>query len=193
MSLFDRFRKQSKADASEPQQRALPRPARVDLGDILTHDAHFERLLEWAYYGATRPSWEIPSEAEMQERVEAMIDEHAAKGTLDGLVPDLLDRLIQARIDEVKAKVRETHEQALLQLGRFQEQAVVARTEVTEKLAEVHHRQMLAQDEYRDAWEQLTGRSWDDVLAAPGPRDDNELDQQRHRHDDSPDGFVRRG
>ena len=168
MKLFDRFRKQRKSTLDEPQQRTLPRPVRVDLGDILVHNEHFERLLQWAYYGATRPSWEIPSEAEMRTRIESMVAEHAANGTLDGLVPDLLDRFIQSWIEEIKAKICETHELALNQLGRLREQALVAKTEVTEKLADLRVQHALVQDTYRGAWEQLTGRDWDDVLS-PNP------------------------
>lgn len=165
MNIFSWFRRNRKRK-TEPEFRAFPKPIRVQLDDVQLHSDHFVRLPEWSVYRPVPVSWEIPNFAVQRKEIEKRIQRHAKKGTLDGLVPDLLDREIHHRCAEISSRIDAAHEQAVLQLTYYYEQGKLAQTDLTERVKELRKRQARSEREYRRAWLELTGEEPDD----PGPR-----------------------
>ena len=83
-------------------ERALPEPTRVNLADAQVETDFFVRLPEWSSYGPNRAAWELPDQSGQEARYQQLIQEHAERGGLDGLVPDLMDRLIHEEMDELR-------------------------------------------------------------------------------------------
>ncbi|MDO4716419.1 MAG: hypothetical protein Q4B08_02530 [Propionibacteriaceae bacterium] len=158
MSLMDFFRRRKRdASPTSPAPRSLPKPVRVELDSVQSHGTHFVRLPEWSSYQPGPVHWEIPDLVVQQAEIEERIQQHARNGTLDGLVPDLLDREIHQRCQEIHSRIDLAHEQAIRQLSYLYEQAKWAQTDLSERVRELIKRWARSQREYRRAWEELTG------------------------------------
>ena len=130
-------------------ERALPEPTRVNLADEQVETDFFVRLPEWSSYGPNRVAWELPDQARQEARYQQLIQEHAERGGLDGLVPDLMDRLIHEEMDELRRRVDQAHEDAVGVLDYFHSFLVQDR----------RGRLAVAEQGYAMAYEELTGET----------------------------------
>lgn len=157
MKIRNWFRRGKKETGPEPH--ALPKPVQVRLSDVSTHTGSFSRISEWDTYQPLPINGEIPNLVTQLQEIDMRIREHAGRGTLDGLVPDLLDREINQRCAEIKARIDAAHERNLRQLAELREQAKLAQTELTVRLNERQNTWRCAEAEYRKAWQELTGEA----------------------------------
>lgn len=151
---------------TEPEVRTLPRPVRVNLADHSIHTGGFTRYLEWDTYHPVPVSEEIPDLLVQLRSIENRIQSHAEAGTLDGLVPDLLDREIHNHCLEIRARIDAALERNRRQLTEFREQAECARTDLLLRVEELRHHHARSVREYDKAWQELTG----EPTATPKPR-----------------------
>ena len=141
------------------RERALPEPKRVNLVDAQVETDFFVRLPEWSSYGPNRAAWELPDQAGQEARYQQLIQEHAERGGLDGLVPDLMDRLIHEEMDELRRRVDQAHEDAVGMLDYFHEQAKLAQTRLSFLVQDRRGRLAVAEQGYATAYEELTGEA----------------------------------
>ncbi len=141
------------------RERALPEPTRVNLADEQIETDFFVRLPEWSSYGPNRVVWELPDQAIQEARYQQLIQEHAERGGLDGLVPDLMDRLIHEEMDELRRRVDQAHEDAVGMLDYFHEQAKLAQTRLSFLVQDRRGRLAVAEQGYATAYEELTGEA----------------------------------
>lgn len=136
--------------------RTLPRPVRVNLADIERHDGRFVVVPEWSSLSPAPPRWEIPEAGPQMAWIDGLVAAHAQSGTLDGLVPDLLDRLIAFKIDEVRAQIDEARVEGERLLQRLSEQAMMAQSALARETGEWKSRLAVAEAGYARAYEELT-------------------------------------
>ncbi|RRD48756.1 hypothetical protein [Arachnia propionica] len=155
MSILNWLRRTPKK--SEPETRIMPKPVKVDLDDYRTHTSYFSRLSRWDIYRPLPMSEEIPDLEPQLRKIEERVTRHAADSTLDGLVPDLLDREIHENCAEVRARIDAAHEQAREMLKQFLEQAMAAEAELQQHITRLRHRRARSEREFCRAWQELTG------------------------------------
>ena len=157
MSFLDWFRRSTKK--TEPESRIMPKPIQVNLSDVSVHTGGFTRFLDWDTYHPIPVSWEIP-DLEIQVReIEDRILAHASAGTLDGLVPDLLDREIHHNCAEIRERIDAARERNLRQLTEFREQAECTKADLMLRVEELRRRRARSEREFDKAWQELTGEA----------------------------------
>ncbi len=158
MNLFRLLSKRFSRPTASAGTRTLPEPARVNLADQEVHDEHFVRLPEWSSYTPAPPVWQMPDAGAQRARIEALVAQHAQRGTLDGLVPDLLDREIHHEMEEVRTALDGAHTEAQAAAQRMWEQAKLAQVAAGREVANARERLSEAEDGYAHAYLILTGR-----------------------------------
>ncbi|HMR49484.1 MAG TPA: hypothetical protein PKE40_09485 [Arachnia sp.] len=120
-------------------------PVRVDLHDYETPGGHMCHLKDWDTWQPADPASELPAVEGQRQHIDALIQQHDASGTLDGLVPDLLDREIHYAMDEVRRRIDSAHtrngrtEQHLFEQAKLNQHLLGSQIEERErKLDEVH-------------------------------------------------------
>lgn len=170
MSLFRRLRRLINRPDSG-QSRTLPAPQRVRAADYQTSGEQFHHLIDWSTFTPAPPAWSLPDAAEHYQWIDDEISAHAERGTLDGLVPDLLDRQITGKISECVTEIEAAHVQALRQQQELHEQAKIAQTNLATQLSEVRRALAEAERGYERAYEFLTWekpvRDLDPISVAP--------------------------
>lgn len=157
MNLFERIKRRLSPRPVPIAPRTLPEPARVNLSEREVHDEHFVRLPEWSTYTPAPPVWQLPDLDEQRRWVDQLVAAHAERGGLDGLVPDLLDRLIHHEMDEVRQTIEEAHTQATYQAQTMWEQAKLAQVRAAVELRDARSRFADADEGYIVAYTVLTG------------------------------------
>jgi hypothetical protein len=183
MSLFTWLRERlAPSDPNPP--RTLPKPVRVNLADIQRHDGHFVVVPEWSSLSPAPPRWEIPSAGPQVAWIDDLVAAHARAGTLDGLVPDLLDRAIAFTMDELRAQIDEAHVEGERLIQRLSEQARMAESALARKIHEQRNALVRAEVGYARAYEELT---WE----LPPAADVDALDTVApHLHRTQPEPFT---
>lgn len=157
MTIRDRIKKILGSDRQPPQSRTLPDPARVNLADREVHDRYFLRLAEWSSYTPAPPMWQLPDIEEQRLWIDGLIESHAERGGLDGLVPDLLDRPIHHEMAELRHKLDDAHTQAIYTAQTLWEQAKRAQAQAGVELSDLRQRAAIAEQGYAAAYSLLTG------------------------------------
>lgn len=163
MGLLSRLRKRLGSspadDAPRSSARPLPEPIRGNLRDSEHATEHFTHVSEWDTWQPGDPAWQIPDIGQQVAWITDLVDAHAASGDLDGLVPDLLDREIHHRMDEVREGIDAASVHSRWTEQILFEQAKLNQHELSHKLKERVAALETLQGQYRQAYEFLTGRA----------------------------------
>lgn len=157
MTFLDRIKQVLRTRRPPTRVRTLPDPARVNLADREIHDEHFMRLPEWSSYTPAPPVWQLPSIEEQRLWIDGLVESHAERGGLDGLVPDLLDRPIHHEMEELRQKLEDAHTQAKYTAQTLWEQAKRAQAQAGLELFDLRERLATAEQGYTAAYTVLTG------------------------------------
>lgn len=156
MGILDFFKGRSRPVS--PEVRTLPETTQIDLADHEVHQEYFVWIRQWSTITPTVPAWQLPDAEEQRRWVEELVGAHAQAGDLDGLVPDLLDRLIHDKLDEVRTEIDGAHQVAQFHYRLLFEQGKRAQVQLAETLAGVRRQLRNAESGYAVAHEALTGR-----------------------------------
>lgn len=159
MNLFDRIKRRFSRQSAPmaPHIRTLPEPTRVNLAEREVHGGHFDHLPEWSTYTPAPPAWQLADIEEQSLWIDRLVAAHAERGGLDGLVPDLLDRLIHHRVDGTRQTIEDAHTQAKVVSRNLWEQAKQAQVEAASELFDLRQRLADAEEGYLAAYTVLTG------------------------------------
>ena len=168
MNFFRRLRELiSTSNTPEGVVRTLPTPVRARIADHETPGEQFTHIEDWSSFTPAPPSWELPDIAGQLLWIDGIITSHAEQGSLDGFVPDLLDRWIAHERREYREKIESAHTHARWTQQRLYEQAKIAQTTLAVKLIEAREELTEAERGYERAYEFLT---WEKPVRAATPR-----------------------
>lgn len=157
MSLMSRLKQLfTRRSPQTPPIRSLPQPTRVHLADHEEHGRRFVRVPEWSSLSPAPPAWQIPDLASQCTWIDDIVASHQDRGSLDGFVPDLLDRGIHHQIREAEREVRAAHHQALYTEHYLYQQAKLAQHELNVELSAARAGLSEAEQGYVRAYEALT-------------------------------------
>lgn len=159
MTILDRIKQRLRLHPRSAQSRALPDPAQVSLADSEMHDVHFMRLPEWSSYTSAPPMWQLSDIEQQRLWIDGLIESHAERGGLDGLVPDLLDRPIRHEMDELRHRLDDAHTQAAHTAQTLWEQAKRAQAQAAVELSALREALAKAEQGYAAAYLALTGEA----------------------------------
>lgn len=157
MSFLRRIFSRNRPSEPTPSVRSLPDLIRVNMSEREAYPSRFVRLQEWSTLLPTVPNWQIPDVVGQVAAIQARVDEHAREGTLDGFVPDLLDRAIAHEMAELRQQVEGAHTKAVFDIQYLYEQAHIAQRAVALELKQCLADYDRADEGYARAYAALTG------------------------------------